>query len=82
LNTRDCSCTLLAPLEWSGLISARPTIVLAGALLSFAAFLGATHALHALTASVTRDRRLARLSALLFALSPAGIFMSAVYTER
>ena len=73
---------MLFPLEWSGAISAYPTLLLSGCLVSAISFVAAAVLLHALSLRVLRSARLARLSALLFCITPAGVFMSAVYSER
>lgn len=79
---RAVRATLLAPLVRGGLLSAAPAVLLAGVLTSVTAFVAAAVLLEALSAAVLRDARRARLAALLWCLSPAGVFTVAVYTER
>ncbi|GJP63922.1 hypothetical protein CLOP_g20951, partial [Closterium sp. NIES-67] len=62
-------------------LGARATFALVGLLLSNAAFVAAAYCLFRLTACVLADTRLALLSSLLFCLTPASTFYSAIYSE-
>ena len=72
---------LLWPAEALGLLSPRPALLLAGALLGPALCAAAALALERLSLRVLRSRRLARASALAFAVTPGGVFFTALYTE-
>jgi phosphatidylinositol glycan class V len=50
--------------------------------LNLASFVAAAVLLERLSLMVLRDRRLARAAAMWFCVGPAGVFMSAIYTER
>jgi len=76
------SFTLLAPLEASGALHARSVLLLAAALLNLACFALAATLLQRLGQVVLQHDGAARVAALLFCITPAGIFMTAVYTER
>lgn len=73
--------TPLYPLRAAGLLSTRACLLLAGALLSSSAFVAATYVLHILSHRVFKSDAAARTAALLFILSPAGVFTVALYTE-
>ncbi|GJP62318.1 hypothetical protein CLOP_g19398, partial [Closterium sp. NIES-67] len=62
-------------------LGARATFALVGLLLSNAAFVAAAYCLFRLTACVLADTPLALLSSLLFCLTPASTFYSAIYSE-
>ena len=72
---------LLGPLEHWGLLSPRPALLLTGAALNLALCAAATLALHRLTLRVLRCPQLAQAAALAFALTPGGVFFTALYTE-
>ena len=69
----------------SGVVSERDGIAVAAFLVSNVAFVGAAHLLDRLGQRVFGDskqsQRLARVAAVIFAINPAGAFMSAFYTE-
>ena len=73
---------MLAPLEWARLISAHQNTLLSGCCVSLVAFVAAAVLLHALSLRVLRDAELARLATCLFCVTPAGVFMTALYSER
>lgn len=60
----------------------RSQLLLASVIVNFAAFVLATGTLYALGLRVLRDEKRARIGAYFFALTPAGIFMTAAYSER
>lgn len=55
--------------------------VLAGILITNGSFVVATSALYCLGIAVCRNESVARRAALLFCCTPAGVFMSSIYTE-
>jgi phosphatidylinositol glycan class V len=63
-------------------LSDEPALRLSAVLVSNAAFVAAAAVLYALSLRVTRQARAARTAAALFCITPAGVFMSAGYTER
>ena len=71
----------LAPVARTLALCPQERFVLAGLLISNAAFVVAACALHALGRRVVGDPALARTAALLFCASPASVFFSSVYTE-
>ena len=70
---------LLFPLGF--ILADRSLFLLAGVLINFTLFPLAAIALYLLTMFVTKNQRLSLLTALLFCINPASVFMSAVYTE-
>ncbi|KAH6594509.1 hypothetical protein BASA50_006458 [Batrachochytrium salamandrivorans] len=56
-------------------------LAMAGLFVTNMMFVGAAISLYWLSIHILRDNRLAVISAALFAFSPAGIFMSSIYTE-
>ncbi|KAI8929928.1 GPI mannosyltransferase 2 [Entophlyctis helioformis] len=72
---------LASVFAWTGGFCNHAATTLAGIAVSNISFVIATIALYHLSAHVLQDRRLARVSAVLFALSPAGIFLSSMYSE-
>lgn len=73
------SKTLFLPL--SLLMPQRSIMLIAGVFLNLMAFPVATVALYLLTFELSHDKRLSLLTAGLFSLNPASVFMSAVYSE-
>ena len=73
------SRTLFLPLSF--LLPQRSIMLVSGVFLNLTAFPLATVVLYLLTFEVSRDKRLAVLAAGLFSLSPASVFMCAVYSE-
>ncbi|KAJ2546097.1 ER membrane glycoprotein subunit of the GPI transamidase complex-like protein [Coemansia sp. RSA 1933] len=71
--------TILVPL--GGWIGPQLVLVLAGVLISNVCFVLASVTLYKLGCETLRSERLAYAAALLFALAPSNMFMSAVYTE-
>lgn len=71
--------TLLFPLSF--ILAERSLFLLAGVLINFTLFPLAAIALYLLTMFTTENQRLSILTALLFCMNPASVFMSAVYTE-
>lgn len=63
------------------LLPTRLVLIIVGMLVSNIAFVFAAVVLYYLTLAVTANRPLSILSSLLFCITPAGVFMSAVYTE-
>ena len=61
---------------------ARASVLVSAAALNAAAFVAAAALLNHLGRVVLGDARRARAAALLFCITPAGVFMSAVYSER
>ncbi|XP_061674747.1 palmitoyltransferase ZDHHC18-A [Syngnathoides biaculeatus] len=76
---RGLADTLLRPL--AGWLSVRGRLLVAAALGNSTLFLLSVVALHALSRAVMQDRRLALLSALLYCITPANVFMTAGYSE-
>ncbi|KAI7816542.1 GPI mannosyltransferase 2 [Gamsiella multidivaricata] len=76
---RLVSNTVLAPL--SSLFSYTQQLVLAGILVSNVSFIAASVQLYRLTHTLFGQERFAFLTAILYILTPSGIFMSAIYTE-
>ena len=71
--------TFLFPLSY--VLTERSLFLLAGVLINFAMFPLAAVSLYLLTLFITENRKLSLLTALLFCVNPASVFMSAVYTE-
>ena len=76
---RFLSKTLLYPLSF--FTTQRSILLCSGVILNFVVFPLATATLYLLTLEVSKNRKLAFLSAALFCINPASVFMSAVYTE-
>lgn len=73
------SNTIFYPLSF--FTSYRSVALISGVAINFIAFPLATSALYLLTHEITRNRRLSFLTAALFCINPASVFMTAVYTE-
>ncbi len=73
------SLGLVGPLSC---VSDRTQLIASAVVVNFAAFLASTALLYALGRRVLRDDIAARVAAYFFAITPAGVFVSAVYTER
>ena len=77
--TRLLAHTLLIPL---GLVASPVSVhVVAGVIVTNVAFVLAAVVLYRLTLVIFRNRRFALVSALMFCLSPAGMFMSAMFVH-
>ncbi|NXU37210.1 PIGV mannosyltransferase, partial [Drymodes brunneopygia] len=72
---------LAALLPWPAELQPRSRLLLSAALLNALLSALAAAALYGLGRAVLRNRRQALLAALLFSLSPAGVFMAAAYSE-
>ncbi|KAF9902563.1 hypothetical protein EC991_004774 [Linnemannia zychae] len=77
--TRLVANTVLAPLSFA--LDYKQQLVLAGVVVANASFVAATVQLYRLSKELFRDEHFAFLSAILYTLTPSGIFMSAIYTE-
>ncbi|KAL5499908.1 hypothetical protein EMCRGX_G011377 [Ephydatia muelleri] len=73
------SRTLLLPL--SLFMPGRSIALVSGVVINFAAFVAAAVALYELTMEIFQSRKLSLISAALFCINPASVFMSAVYSE-
>ncbi|KAG0002533.1 hypothetical protein BGZ79_002811 [Entomortierella chlamydospora] len=73
------SNTILAPL--GAFLTYRQLLVLAGVLVANVSFIVASVQLYKLTNALFGREKFAFLSAMLYVLTPSGIFMSAIYTE-
>lgn len=80
LLMRGLASTVLLPLYVAG-FSHHSVLLIAGCLLSSGACVAAAAVLYVLGCSVLRSEEHAYYGALLFAVGPASVFMSAVYTE-
>lgn len=76
-----CLRALGSLLPWPEPLQPRSRLLLSAALLNALLSAGAAAALLGLGRAVLRRRRQAFLAALLFSLSPAGVFMAAAYSE-
>ncbi|KAF9352138.1 hypothetical protein BGX26_009994 [Mortierella sp. AD094] len=76
---RLISNTILAPL--GAFLTYRQLLVLAGVLVANVSFIAASVQLYGLTNTLFEREKFAFLSAMLYVLTPSGIFMSAIYTE-
>ncbi|NXY09247.1 PIGV mannosyltransferase, partial [Pteruthius melanotis] len=88
LLEHSCAFLPLFPLSlralaclWPPQLQPRSRLLLSAALLNWGLSVLAAAALYALGRAVLRRRREAFLAALLFSLSPAGVFMAAAYSE-
>ncbi|KAG0092594.1 hypothetical protein BGZ92_009276 [Podila epicladia] len=79
ISMRLVANTVLAPL--SLLMTYQQQLVLAGVLVANGSFIIASVQLYRLSNTLFGNERFAFLSALLYILTPSGIFMSAIYTE-
>lgn len=79
LVMRAMAGTFLLPLSW--VVSQRTIMLVSGVLVNLLAFPLASCSLFLLTVTLTRDRKLSLLTALLFCFNPASVFMLAVYSE-
>ncbi|KAG0379397.1 hypothetical protein BGX24_000562 [Mortierella sp. AD032] len=77
--TRLVANTVLAPLSF--MMDYKQQLVLAGVIVANASFVAATVQLYILSKELFGREKFAFLSAMLYALTPSGIFMSAIYTE-
>jgi hypothetical protein len=66
----------------TGIMSRSSAVLLSGIFISFASFVASTYLLQSMATKIFKDAKKGELAAYLFAITPAGIFMSAVYTER
>ncbi len=73
---------LFGPFADRGLVGSDTALKMSALLVSNVAFVLAAVALHRLSRLVLRDEPLAFLAAAVFCVTPAGIFMSAAYSER
>ncbi|KAG0255782.1 hypothetical protein BG011_004934 [Mortierella polycephala] len=71
--------SVLAPL--GHLLTYRQQLVLAGALVANGSFIAASTQLYRLTKTLFGNEQFAFLTAMLYILTPSGIFMAAIYTE-
>ncbi|KAF9091508.1 hypothetical protein BGX23_005086 [Mortierella sp. AD031] len=71
--------TILAPLSFA--LDYKQQLVLAGVIVANASFVAATIQLYRLSNELFGREQFAFLSAMLYVLTPSGIFMSAIYTE-
>ncbi|KAF9110577.1 hypothetical protein BGX27_006156 [Mortierella sp. AM989] len=76
---RLISKTILAP--FGAFLSYKQQLVLAGVLIANVSFIAASVQLYHLTNTLFKREKFAFLSAMLYVLTPSGIFMSAIYTE-
>ncbi|KAF9131258.1 hypothetical protein BGW39_002041 [Mortierella sp. 14UC] len=77
--TRLVANTVLAPLSFA--LDYKQQLVLAGVIVANASFVAATVQLYRLSKELFGQEHFAFLSAMLYTLTPSGIFMSAIYTE-
>ncbi|KAF9294360.1 hypothetical protein BGZ88_004003 [Linnemannia elongata] len=77
--TRLVVSTVLAPFSFA--LDYKQQLVLAGVIVANASFIAATVQLYRLTKELFGREQFAFLTAMLYVLTPSGIFMSAIYTE-
>ncbi|KAG0328306.1 hypothetical protein BGZ99_005659 [Dissophora globulifera] len=70
---------ILVPLD--GILTYRQRLVVAGVLVANATFVAAAVQIYNLTNVLFKRERFAFMTAMLYVLTPSGIFMSAIYTE-
>ncbi|TPX55947.1 hypothetical protein PhCBS80983_g04916 [Powellomyces hirtus] len=70
-----------ACIQFHASLGEQPALILAGLIISNASFVGAAVVLYRLGCRILRDERLAFRAAILFTITPAGLFMSSIYTE-
>ncbi|RYE97672.1 MAG: hypothetical protein EOO41_03230, partial [Methanobacteriota archaeon] len=77
-----CRLTVLRPMLAAQLLSFHSALILSGVFLSFLCACLSAQLLYSFTYRLCGDRRFALLASYMFALTPAGVFMTAAYTER